>query len=349
VLFDEGAGAVNEPGLTPLRDAIKVLNGFGRTLESILPKLRHSYLSETSRRRAAALLALSHAYFLTPEGECFHNATVTGGKPASEGPLALKRELREAEAGWQGSNKPGAGGDGSRHPGRTIEELTAQLEARSEQRAHGRDRRGQPGRALKQMEGETQRIERRLQDWTMQAARNKDACEAKRHSIARSAKKPRALRPSTRRPRRGWMSCRPACPAAPEARGLQQEAAQVTAELAGLEERRRGAEAAFQRIDRLHADLERRVQSIEQQRTAATAEREQRIAESAELAERQKELAARAPSAGPDADHRRAIAGAAPAVGGDGDAAQDRARRARSVARESRRPFQRTGQAALRS
>ena len=33
----------------------------------------------------------------------------------------------------------------------------------------------------------------------------------------------------------------------------------MTAELAGLEERRRGAEAAFQRIDRLHADLERRV------------------------------------------------------------------------------------------
>ena len=35
--------------------------------------------------------------FLTPGGECFHNATVTGGKPASEGPLALKRELRETE------------------------------------------------------------------------------------------------------------------------------------------------------------------------------------------------------------------------------------------------------------
>jgi chromosome segregation protein len=74
--------------------------------------------------------------------------------------------------------------------------------------------------------------------------------------------------------------------------GLQQEAAQVTAELAGLEERRRGAEAAFQRIDRLHADLERRVQSIDQQRTAATAEREQRVKESAELAQREQELAA---------------------------------------------------------
>jgi chromosome segregation protein len=73
--------------------------------------------------------------------------------------------------------------------------------------------------------------------------------------------------------------------------GLQQEAAQVTAELAGLEERRRGAEAAFQRIDRLHADLERRVQSIEQQRATATSEKEQRIAESATLVDRQKELA----------------------------------------------------------
>ena len=30
----------------------------------------------------------------------------------------------------------------------------------------------------------------------------------------------------------------------------------MTAELAGLEERRRGAEAAFQRIDRLFGDLE---------------------------------------------------------------------------------------------
>ena len=33
------------------------------------------------------------------------------------------------------------------------------------------------------MEGEAQRIERRLQDWRLQAARNKDAREAKQHSI----------------------------------------------------------------------------------------------------------------------------------------------------------------------
>jgi chromosome segregation protein len=71
---------------------------------------------------------------------------------------------------------------------------------------------------------------------------------------------------------------------------LQQEAAQLTAELAGLEERRRGAEAAWQRIDRLHADLERRVLAVERQRADAAAEREQRINECATLAARQKEL-----------------------------------------------------------
>jgi chromosome segregation protein len=53
----------------------------------------------------------------------------------------------------------------------------------------------------------------------------------------------------------------------------------MTAELAGLEERRRGAEAAFQRIDRVFADLSRRVQAIEQQSLPRPiAEREQRIA-----------------------------------------------------------------------
>ncbi len=53
-LFDTGEGPVNEPGMTPLRDAIKVLNGFGRSLEAVLPKLRHGYLAENSSRRAAA-------------------------------------------------------------------------------------------------------------------------------------------------------------------------------------------------------------------------------------------------------------------------------------------------------
>jgi chromosome segregation protein len=292
-LFKEDAEPIAETGVTPLKDSIRVLNGFGRTLESILPKLRHGYLVEDSTQ--AQRLAAQHplAFFLTVEGECFHNATVTGGKPASEGPLALKRELREAEhrLGKLETGLAQAEMEAAALT-RTIEELATQLEVSSAERRQAETEAANQGAALKQMESEVQRVERRLQEWTLQAARNKDAREAKHASIDQKREETARLEAEHAQAEASLDELQAQLAMTREKReGLQQEAAQVTAELAGLEERRRGAEAAFQRIDRLHADLERRVQSIEQQRAAAEAEREQRVGESAALASRQKELA----------------------------------------------------------
>jgi chromosome segregation protein len=288
---DELAGT---PGLTPLRDSIRVLNGFGRSLESILPKIRDSYLVEDPGE--AMRLAERHrrAFFLTPEGECFHNATVTGGKPASEGPLALKRELREAENRLGKLEVESAQAEAeAKALIVAIEELAAQLESSSEERRVAERETANLGAALKQMEGETQRVERRLQEWTAQAARNKDAREAKKASITQKREEMQRLEAEHRTAEAALDELQAQLALLRQKReGMQAEAAQVTAELAGLEERRRGAEAAFQRIDRLHADLERRVQTIAQQRTAAEAEKEQRVAESAELAVREKALAA---------------------------------------------------------
>ena len=287
---EDGIGG---PGLTPLKDSIRMLNGFGKTLESILPKLRHGYLVEDSNDAVRLAALHPYAFFLTPGGECFHNATVSGGKPSSEGPLALKRELREtrsrlakietgvAQAETQAELLIG-----------TIQDLTAQLEQRSAERREAETGAANQGAALKQMEGEVQRIERRLQEWAAQAARNQDAREAKRNSILQK-------REETTRLEAEHLSAETALDALQvqlatlrqNREGLQQQAAQVTAELAGLEERRRGAEAAFQRIDRMYADLERRVLAIEQQSASAQAERQQRISESAALAVRQEELA----------------------------------------------------------
>ena len=294
MLFDENAGNVNEPGLIPLRDAIKVLNGFGRSLEAILPKLRHSYLVNDAEAARQLTERYAHAYFLTPEGECFHNATVTGGKTASEGPLALKRELREAENRLARLEvELGKAETEAAILARSIEELTALLVARSEQRRISETEAANLGASLKQMEGEAQRIERRLQEWTLQAARNKDACDAKRSSIEQKHEELMRLEAEHAQAEKGQDELQAKLNLMREQReGLQQEAAQLTAELAGLEERRRGAEAAFQRIDRLFADLQRRVQSLEQQSAAATAEKEQRIAESAALAQKQTELTA---------------------------------------------------------
>ena len=290
--LEESKDTISGPGLTPLKDSIRVLNGFGRSLEAILPKLKNGYLVEDSAQ--AQRLAAQHtsAYFLTPEGECFHNATVTGGKPASEGPLALKRELRETEI-RQAKLETGVAQAEAEAAAltRTIEELTLQLEASSEERRQAETDTANQGAALKQMEGEAQRIERRLEEWEAQAARNKDAREAKRTGIDQKREETVRLEAEHAQAEAGLDELQAQLATLRQMReGLQQEAAQVTAELAGLEERRRGAEAAFQRIDRLHADLERRVLAIEQQRAAAEQEREQRIGESAALATRQKEL-----------------------------------------------------------
>ena len=290
----ESQEAITAPGVTPLRDSIKVLNGFGRSLEAILPKLAHGYLVEDPGEALRLAARHTSAYFLTPEGECFHNATVTGGKPASEGPLALKRELRET-AGKLAKLETALAQTETEAATlvRAIEEMTARLEAQSEERRAAERDTADQGAALKQMEAEAQRVERRLQDWTMQAARNKDAREAKKLVIDQKREETLRLEAEHRAAEAGLDEIQAKLALLRQQREtLQQEAARVTAELAGLEERRRGAEAAFQRIDRLHADLERRVQTIEQQQAAATQEREQRTRESAELVIRQQELTA---------------------------------------------------------
>jgi chromosome segregation protein len=298
VLLDEHGTPLNAPlsgsGITPLKGSIRVLNGFGNSLEWVLPKLKHGYLVESAALARELTERHAQAYFLTPEGECFHNSTVTGGKPASEGPLALKRELRETQMKLARLESALAQAETEAAVlARTIEDLAAQLEARSSERRQAESDAANQGAALKQMEAEAQRIERRMEEWTLQAARNKDARETKHAAIAEKREEAERLEREHQEAEKNLDELQAQLATLREKREtLQQEAAQVTAELAGLEERRRGAEAAFQRIDRHFADLERRTQSVEQQRAAAITEREQRTAEIAELAVRAGELEA---------------------------------------------------------
>jgi len=290
----EAEETVQATGITPLKDTIRVLNGFGRSLEAILPKLKNGYIVEDQALAQRLSEQYSKAFFLTPGGECFHNTTVTGGKPASEGPLALKRDLRETERKLAAVEaRLGEAEAEALALTREIEDLAAQLEARNEERRQAERDTANQGAALKQMEAEVQRIDRRLQEWHLQAARNKDARETKHTAIEQKREETVRLE-AAHGAAEAELDTQQAALAEMRHRreGLQQEAAQLTAELAGFEERRRGAEAAFQRIDRLHADLQRRLEAIEQQRAAAEAEREQRIRESENLAARQEELTA---------------------------------------------------------
>src|ERR1039458_1465512 len=84
-------------GAVALKDCVRVLNGFGSSLEGMLPKLRDGFIANDTA--TARRLASEHprGFFLSPSGEAFHNATVTGGRVREQGPLALKRELSEIQ------------------------------------------------------------------------------------------------------------------------------------------------------------------------------------------------------------------------------------------------------------
>jgi chromosome segregation protein len=84
-----------DESIIPLKRAIRVLNGFGRSLEVILPKLRDGYIVPDPAFARNLALENPDAFFLSQSGECFHNVTVTGGKQRREGPLSMKRELRD--------------------------------------------------------------------------------------------------------------------------------------------------------------------------------------------------------------------------------------------------------------
>jgi chromosome segregation protein len=97
-LVDEaGRPPAPDHSIIPLKNTIRVLDGFGKSLEVILPKLRDGYIVPDPTAARNFALSNPDAFFLSQTGECFHNVTVTGGKQRSEGPLSMKRELREVQ------------------------------------------------------------------------------------------------------------------------------------------------------------------------------------------------------------------------------------------------------------
>ncbi len=280
-------------GIVRLKDCIRVLDGFGTSLEAILPKLREGYVAPDAGTARSLALENPRAFFLAPSGECFHNVTVTGGKPRAEGPLAIKRELRDTQQKLDALTiELGQAETHAAALGRTLAEKTRLLEAKNEDRRSAERDSANQGAALRQMESEAKRLERRLQDWQLDSERNRNQrdqrttlMQQKREDVARLEAEHATAEAQQRELESALASHR-------ETREMAQQASsQAVAELAGLEERKRGAEASFARIDRMYADLGRRVVQLEQQLAAAAAEQTQRTEENASLATTRQQLA----------------------------------------------------------
>ncbi len=273
-------------GVVRLKDCIRVLDGFGSSLEVILPKLREGYVTPDAETARKLALENPHAFFLAPSGECFHNVTVTGGKPSIEGPLALKRELRDTLKKLEKVEAELSHADvAAASLAKTIAELLRLSESKSEERRNAERESANHTAALRQMDAEVRRLEGRAQQWSIETERNKDARRAKDEFIARKREETQQLEAQHQAAESALAALQQSVEELRRAReSAQNEASEVSAELAGLEERRRGAEAAFARIDRMYGDLEQRVRQLEQQLSAATAEREQRVRENEQLA-----------------------------------------------------------------
>ena len=287
------SGSARPEGVVALKDCVRVLNGFGTSLEGMLPKLRDGFIAQDAESARRLANEYPRSFFLSPSGEAFHNATVTGGRVREQGPLALKRELSEVqhkldatEAELAQAEFEAAGLE------RDVRDLTAALEAKTIERRDAERESANSGAALRQMESETARIERRLQEWSLASERNREARARKQELIAQRQQEAATF--ETEREGleaqlgdlQGQLEGLRA-----QREELQQAAAEASAALAGLEERRRNAASNYEQTRRMADAQGARITQIEQQIESAGAEKLRREQETSELAAQHESLA----------------------------------------------------------
>ncbi len=280
------------PNVVALKDCIRVLDGFGRSLETFLPKLREGFIAPDSATARSLAAQYPQAFFLSPNGETFHNVTVTGGKPREQGPLALKRELAELQTKLEDVEAELAQSDQTTAElSHQITDHTAAIEAKNHERRDAERESANSGAALRQMQQEVARIEGRLQQWQIAAGRNNDQRQQRLDLIARKreeATKFEAERAGIEQQVSDLSEKIVALRLSRE--DLQTAASAAAAALAGLEERRRNANANFEQTNRLYESQSQRIAQLESQLTAAAQEKQRREEETAELALKHNEL-----------------------------------------------------------
>jgi chromosome segregation protein len=279
-------------GVVPLKQCVRVLDGFGRSLEVILPKLREGFVAPDSYTARSLALSNPQAFFLSPSGETFHNVTVTGGRPRAQGPLALKRELAEVQQKAEKAEQQLALTDiHTAELQHQIAALNAIIEGKTYERRDAERESANSGAALRQMESEVARIERRLQDWALTTERNRDARNQKVELISRRQQEAAAFENERATLESSLATLQEQIDQLRSRREeLQQAATASSAALAGLEERRRNASSNFEQTNRLYNGQNQRIAQLDQQLAAGGAEKLRREEETAALAVQHTEL-----------------------------------------------------------
>jgi chromosome segregation protein len=271
----------------PLKNSIRVLNGFGKSLEVILPKLGNGYIVPDPAVARELALSSPDAFFLSQTGECFHNVTVTGGKQRSEGPLSMKRELRdvlrlleELERALREKEMLAL------TLGREIKEHASLLDRREEEKREAEKQAMTSGHLLKQLDGEMVRVRERIAISERELQRLA-AERQEQESLIASRQAELAAIEQTRAQFGVQLAAGQDRLAA--LRGQRDAAAETTsqraARVATLEERHRSAATLLQRIETLVSEMRERAGTLNAQMESASAEIAQRQNENVQLAE----------------------------------------------------------------
>jgi len=294
-ILDEAAHcAPPTASIVPLKNTIRVLDGFGKSLEVILPKLRDGYIVPGSDTARGLALENPDAFFLSQSGECFHNVTVTGGKQRSEGPLSMKRELREVLRQLEDLERA------LREEemrvltlGREIKDFASLLDRLEGEKREAEHQSMTSGHLLQQLDAEMVRVTERVNIAQAELQRL-SADRAEQESIVTTRQAEIAELEQTR------VELEQQIAAAQESLGSlrqrREDAAQASsqraARVAALEERHRSATAVLGRIDSLFVEMGERLHALATQIEAAAAEKLQRETENLQLEEQAADFAA---------------------------------------------------------
>ena len=292
-VLDEAAhSAPPAAQIVPLKNTIRVLDGFGKSLEVILPKLRDGYIVPESNVARGLALENPDAFFLSQGGECFHNVTVTGGKQRSEGPLSMKRELREVTRQLEDLERA-LREEETRvlTLGREIKELSSLLERLEGEKREAEHQVMTSRHMLQQLEAEMARVSDRLNVSQLEMSRlAADRAEQEGILCARQSE----IEVVDLRRIELEQKLASGQEMLAGLRQRREESAQTTsrhaARVATMEERHRSAAAVLQRIESLFVEMGERVHTLSSQIDSAAAEKVRREAENEQLAQSASDL-----------------------------------------------------------
>ncbi len=286
---EAGYQGAQRDSVVALKHCIRVLDGFGKSLEVILPKLGNGYIVPDPGVGRELALQNPDAFFLSQSGECFHNVTVTGGKQRSEGPLAMKRELREVLR--QAADVEGTMAAEQTRVAmltREISELADLLQRLEDDKREAERQAMTSGHTLHQLENEMARVRERLSTYAREMQRLAAECgecevsiASHRTELATHENKKGSLEVEMQAAQSSLDQLRPRRDQA------AQHASDARARLATLEERRRGAVATVERVEAMVTEVSSRLDKLNAQIASAAAEKQQRELENSRLAEQE--------------------------------------------------------------